>query len=347
MSFDPNFENQPLPEVEITMTEEERRSHRSVFSRVCIAFLVYLLLTNALSVAAVFACNALAPELLESYNFSLLMSAGIQYVIGLPIFILMMRKIPAAPPTANALGAKRFFKYALVSMTMMYAGNYISTTIMMYMNELFGIVPEDSLGDMLGGTNILLSLVIVGIIGPIVEEIMFRKLFIDRLTPYGEVIAIFFPAVIFGLFHGNLYQLFYATFLGAAFGYIYLRSGKLIYSTLLHMFINTFCGVFPTVIMGMFDYDEFLEILETGAVTPEYVEANAVALALLLIYEFVVLSMVFGGIFMIVRNIMTLRLRRGEVTFPRGKTLETLLFNVGAIALITVSVIIMAINTFS
>lgn len=341
-----DFNNSENNQNEILMSDGEKKAHKGVFSKLCFAFLAYLLLVNVLSVVAMLVLDSIDPAILTDYNVSMILSSVIQYVIGLPFLAFILRKIPANAPAKSQLGVKGFLKYAVVSMFFMYVGNYISQMIMVYMEALLGYVPENALNTMFDSTNIWLAALIVGIIGPIVEELMFRKLFIDRLTPYGEIVAILFPSLMFGLFHGNLYQFFYAFFLGVAFSYIYVKTGKIIYSTALHMFINLFCGVLPSFIMSKMDLEEFLNLTLEGTITEEYIMANLFPLALLGIYEFVVLGMAFVGTFTLTRNIRNISFKRGEVRFPKGTALEIVLFNAGTIALITVCIIIMALNTF-
>ena len=49
---------------------------------------------------------------------------------------------------------------------------------------------------------------------------MFRKLIIDRMSIYGDKLAIIVSSIAFGLFHGNFYQIFYATLIGFILGYV-------------------------------------------------------------------------------------------------------------------------------
>ena len=86
-------------------------------------------------------------------------------------------------------------------------------------------------------TNIW-NVVFLVILGPIFEEWMFRKQLIDHTRKYGEKTAILLSGLAFGLFHMNLFQFFYAFLLGVMFGYIYMRTSKLRYSTAMHMIIN-------------------------------------------------------------------------------------------------------------
>ena len=62
------------------------------------------------------------------------------------------------------------------------------------------------------------------ILSPIIEEILFRKILIDKIKLYGDKVAILVSAVTFGVYHGNLSQVFYATALGAIFAYVTLKT---------------------------------------------------------------------------------------------------------------------------
>ena len=68
---------------------------------------------------------------------------------------------------------------------------------------------------------------------------MFRKLLYDKIGGYGVRTYVLVGAFLFALFHANLSQLLYAFVLGAVFCYIYAHTGKLRYTILLHVAINT------------------------------------------------------------------------------------------------------------
>ena len=84
-----------------------------------------------------------------------------------------------------------------------------------------------------------MRILIVGVIAPIFEELIFRKVLIDHVAPKGELVAILASGIMFGLFHGNFQQCFFACFIGFLFAYIYLKTGRVIYTILLHMTLNT------------------------------------------------------------------------------------------------------------
>ena len=87
------------------------------------------------------------------------------------------------------------------------------------------------------------GVITVGIVAPILEELIFRKIFIDSTSRYGFAASILLSALAFGIFHGNFVQFFYATGLGVLFGYIYASTGKLRYTIFLHMGYNLYAAL--------------------------------------------------------------------------------------------------------
>lgn len=339
-----DFNNQ---EPIIEMTPDERRSHKKVFSKISTSFVTYTILMEILVLVIGFIIRATNPALLQNGNFAIVLSSILQYGVAFPILCLLLEKVPSRAPEKRTLSIKGLLKYLVVTMFIMFVGNYISTFLMTYIEIFLGIVPENTVDTLLSETHVLLSILIIGIIGPIIEELMFRKLFIDRLTPYGEAVAVFLPALIFGLFHGNLYQFFYAFFIGVVFSYIYVKTGKISYTIGLHIFINLFSGVLPSQILSMFDLEKFLELAEAGSITEEYLMANALPIILLGIYEFLMLGMVFLGIFTFTRNIRNISFNKGEIRLPKGHGVEIVLGNVGTAVLIAICVVTIAISTFA
>lgn len=77
------------------------------------------------------------------------------------------------------------------------------------------------------------------IFAPIWEELFFRGIVLRRmLTKWQAPASIALSSIIFGLYHLNLAQALYATILGAFFGYVYLRTGKMIVPMVLHAVAN-------------------------------------------------------------------------------------------------------------
>ncbi len=91
--------------------------------------------------------------------------------------------------------------------------------------------------EVLKGLNTGTIFAIMVVMAPVCEEVLFRKLIIDRIRRYGDKAAILVSAIIFGLCHGNFYQFFYAFGIGLVFGYIYTRTGRIRYTIGFHMIL--------------------------------------------------------------------------------------------------------------
>ena len=342
-NFDENFNN-------LVMSEEEIKSHKKTFSKLCFSFLAYLLIAELVSLGLAYLLANTAPELLKNYNFSLILSSIVQYGIAFPIFATLLIKIPNRMPLQKkSLGFRKFMKYALVACFAMYVGNMISTFLLTGIETLLGRAPENAVDNLLTNTNWILAFFIVGIIGPIFEELMFRKLAVGKLAPYGDAVAIFFPSLIFGLFHANLYQFFYAFLIGAALSYIYLRSGKIIYTIILHVFINVFFGVLPGALLSNFNYDQYMEIYTSGNIEAimEYTMANLGVLTYFAFYSSISSGLMIGGAVIFGINARKIILNKGAIRFPKGSSADVIFYNVGTIILIAVLVLLTAINTLS
>ena len=70
------------------------------------------------------------------------------------------------------------------------------------------------------------------------EEFLFRGVICNNLRPYGKTVAVLGSALLFGLMHQNVGQMFYATVAGVVLAVIYLESRSIWAPILLHLFNN-------------------------------------------------------------------------------------------------------------
>lgn len=84
-----------------------------------------------------------------------------------------------------------------------------------------------------------LALPLYGLAAPWAEEVMFRGvLFLTIRRMLGEKAGIFFSALLFGLFHGNLVQATYGMVMGAVMAFLYKRYDHLGAPFLFHSAAN-------------------------------------------------------------------------------------------------------------
>lgn len=99
---------------------------------------------------------------------------------------------------------------------------------------------EEAFNFLFKENNVLILLLGVGIIGPIIEEIIFRGLILNELKRNINIVAaVFIQALLFGAYHLNLSQAIYAFPLGLILGLVYVKTRSIWGSILIHIFFNS------------------------------------------------------------------------------------------------------------
>lgn len=226
---------------------------RKCFSRIGWIFVVFTVFTTALQLLVGLAAGifySYLPVWLFDENIWLLVAQAIMYVFGFPVFVLLMRHIPACRmEEPKTLGTGYFLVALVVCLGSTYIGNIVGEGLMGIAKLLSGVDNTNPLVDVTDGMDLKMLVLTTVLIAPVMEELMFRKFLVDRLVPFGQKTAVVISGVVFGLAHGNFYQFFYATALGMIFAYLYSTTGKIRYNILLHMIINVVGGVLSVLLV--------------------------------------------------------------------------------------------------
>lgn len=188
-------------------------------------------------------------NILNNFNAITIVSAICNYILPFPVLFYLMRKIEKQELENERLSLKKFLLYLSITFTLMWIGNMVGLAITSAIGSLFHMEITNPVQTLIGSTDIWLNLILISVLGPIFEEIFFRKFLIDRTIKYGARISIILSAVIFGFFHGNLSQFFYAFLLGGFFAYVYIRTGKIIYTIILHIIVNLMGSVVSLLVV--------------------------------------------------------------------------------------------------
>lgn len=155
-------------------------------------------------------------------------------IIGIRIMKKILARIKPVAPDARGLTAKEFF----LAMAFAFGAWGLGVAVGNLPDIVF---PTESTEEWLYealGMN-MLPFYIYSIIGaPILEELSFRKVLCGSLSKFGKAPAVIASALLFGLMHRNSGQFSLAFFVGLVFGCVYLYSGKIIYTMILHGIIN-------------------------------------------------------------------------------------------------------------
>lgn len=170
------------------------------------------------------------------------------YCIAFPVLCLLVCKMPKVQIEKKKMGFWKIVLTVIIGSGICGVGMVIGTVVGELITLPFGVSASDnnSLGNLMIMSDPFWRILTVGILAPIFEELIFRKLLIDRVIKYGEFCAIMMSGIMFGLFHGNFAQFFFATGLGMLFAFVYARTGKIWYTILLHMVVNMTTSVITT-----------------------------------------------------------------------------------------------------
>lgn len=211
--------------------------HRQWFSRLGWALFAQMAAMTVVQLLAGAAVRVLRPELMTQPVFLWLLSAGSAYGVGFPAALLVLRGLPLRRPPSAPMSPAAFGQALVTTLGLVYLSNAFTLVLTRLIGALRGSAVTNPV-DSLSGYPVLLNLLLGCVIAPVAEEVLFRRLLLERLRPYGDRFAILASALCFGLFHGNLNQFFYACAVGALFACIVLRTGCLWQTILLHALTN-------------------------------------------------------------------------------------------------------------
>lgn len=308
------------------------KSVKKVFSRIGLAFAATLVVGTVLQLL-VFSAGEDSWVYTSSWGMWIGSFLPL-YAVAIPLGILIMRKLPACAPESVKLGTKNFLVFVPMCICVMYAGNLVGTILSM---ALSGGTAENAVANLALDNNPLKLLVMV-VLAPVLEEYLCRKVLIDRTRQYGEKIAVFLSALIFGLLHQNLFQFFYAFGLGMIFAYIYTRTGRLRYCIGLHMFINFLGSVVAPWLLSNVD----ITVMESLDLTLPEEELAALLEPMLpgfiayMAYALLLIGVAIWGLVLLVLKARTLLWKDADLQIPKGKAFSTVYLNVGMIVYVIV-----------
>ncbi len=240
---------------------------RKVFSRIGLALFLYFTVVYLSSYIFSFLSFKFITEFYNSSYFVWVNMVLCQYLIGVPVVRLTLIGLPTYKYIKEKMGFSKLFAAFIICQGLSYAGNLIGTALNSGISTALGKEIENTVDTLIKDSNIIILLLVVGIIGPVMEELIFRKFIIDRIRPYGEVLAVLFSGITFGMFHGNFYQFFYATAIGIVLAFVYIRTKNILFPALLHCAFNTVSVLGQAFINGSEDdtLPKIINYLCTGA----------------------------------------------------------------------------------
>ena len=326
---------------------ELRRKARGVFSRLGVSGAMILLISSAVQVVLVKLLNAVTPAWRTWPAGMWVLGFAPLYLVGVPVGLLIARRAPASAPEKKTMTVGRYLCILLICIFMMEAGNAVGILLQSLLEGLLGGIPVNPIETFATDDSLVLRILFLVILAPLIEEFIFRRTLIDRMRPYGEKLAVVTSAVMFGLFHGNLSQMFYAFALGLVFGYVYLRTGKLRCTVGLHMIINLFGGVVSAELAewagsGLAALED-LESLDPAALLesglPDLSGVITPGVVALMVYTVVLLGCAVAGLVVLCIKSRRVYFDPAPMELPRGKRFPTVYLNAGMLLFVAVCLV--------
>ena len=289
---------------------------KSVFSRVGLAAAVLGVVVNLVQMLIITIFNIVNPAFESNGWFRYLLIAVSFYLIGFPLCCLILKRIPDGHKREEeSLTFGGFIKFFLISYFVMVLLNLFTMGFILVVGKVKGADVVNPLEGVISNSSIWATIIFAGILSPIIEEILFRGVMLNKLRTYGDKIAIITTALLFGLFHENFSQFFYAVGLGVVFAYVTLKTGTIKYSIGIHIMINMMGSVIGT------------QVLNSTIAT--------------MIFGIVVWVFVIAGLILFIKDFKKMSLLPGEVTIEKGYVVSETWLNMGMMINLIISLALM------
>lgn len=233
--------------------EGEKRQLRSTALRIGVVLLtliasmqlIYPIVVVVLMSVGILPKDALTANMLGVDNATFLTIYSVVYAIamGVPLLIVAFGKNRVAP---FSLSKPVRFDVAFLGIVggvgCCMTANIITSYILAFF-EQFGITAPEAPEMMVNHPgSYFLNLFTIAVLPALLEEAVFRGCVLRLLRPYGDWFAIVVSAVVFGLMHGNLRQIPFATIVGLVLGLLYVITNNIWIPVTVH-FINNAVSV--------------------------------------------------------------------------------------------------------
>lgn len=238
-----------------------KKTLRSDISRISLAIIVNTVIMAAVSVIGMIVRLVTAAlgsgdpdvmgklgELIESADFwTGVTKSGVEYLIfsvlgTLSVYLIMKKRVPLKRVFGNSgtMNAGTFFKFVCVFMGIQLPTILVNTAAELGLNQL-GFTAERGMEAATSESLTVSMFLYSSLIGPIVEELIYRGFAMRALEKYGKAFAVVMSSVFFGVMHQNLVQSIFAVGAGLVLGYVAMNY-SIKWSILLHIINNCLFG---------------------------------------------------------------------------------------------------------
>lgn len=170
---------------------------------------------------------------------------------------------------SSRMSGKDFLRFTALSFGLVTVGSFINIIITAVISAISGnsdFSLEDAAVNIAPvGNPIWLDVIIylyICLLGPILEELIFRGVLLEGLRRYGNTFGIVMSSVLFGLMHQNFSQCIPAICMGLVWAYMAVKFDSILPSTLLHIINNSMSAIL-LILMGNIDLSSIEGMTQT------------------------------------------------------------------------------------
>lgn len=312
---------------------EELVQAKKNFSKMGWAYVLATVLIYLVQTGLVWVLRRSAPQILDNINGQLMVSAGSMYLISFPVLFLLLRKwVPAERIERRRMKAGQYVLSVIICFGLAYAANIAGNILTSFIGRAKESDVQNPMQVVITDLSPWMILLYMVICAPILEELIFRKLLVDRAVRYGQGTAVLVSGLMFGLFHGNLNQYMYAAAIGMFLAFLYVKTGNIKITISIHMLINFVGGFLSTQVFKAIDmnalYADDYEILMNS------VQEHLVGWLMVMLFALFVIVMLFGGVILFIVSAVKKKFtcEDGTVYIPKQLRLNLALANSGMMA---------------
>lgn len=235
-----NKEVEEVKEIEKETEKLEKTRLSKYITNVAFTLILSLVLGNLVGIIPMFFDNELV---------SMLMNIAVFVIyIGVPAVILS--KLLGEDDGKSKKGTEKGIntKMYFVGLCGLLVAQIINTVFVLIFKIPQSSAMEQALQVPSSLCGIILFIIYLALVPAIFEELLFRKVMLDGAKRFGNIFAIIFTSIMFGLFHQNLQQILGTGIIGLVLAYITVSTGSIKTSVLLHFTNNLFATLLQVII---------------------------------------------------------------------------------------------------
>lgn len=169
----------------------------------------------------------------------------ILYVAGLGLFISVTHRISVQKYERKKISFKTILLCFLLQFTAIMVVSVIA--------NIAAALGSDNVSADIDATSLHMIFMLL-VFNPIMEEIVFRKLFADKLLKYGEGFYMLVSSFCFAIVHGvslGVPQIIYTFILGMIWSYLMVKTGDIRLVIIMHALSNLFGSIMMQTLLGI------------------------------------------------------------------------------------------------